>query len=34
MYLRDKKRFRKLLYHVKKTYHEQKLNKLASPEKN
>ena len=32
MYLRDKKRFRKLLYHVKKTYHEQRLKKLADLE--
>ena len=32
MYLRDKKRFRELLYHIKKTYHEQRLNKLANLE--
>ena len=32
IYLRDKKRFRKLLYHVQKTYHEQRLIKLADLE--
>ena len=32
MYLRDKKDFRKLLYHVEQTYQEQRLNKLADLE--